>query len=93
MTRPKARGRLLGSHRDLRGAYEEHDKATKKLVCIRLLYANDCRDARREAGVSLRAWARELELSAPYISDFERGNRWSDRIADRYYKRFGGNHA
>jgi transcriptional regulator with XRE-family HTH domain len=33
------------------------------------------RQAREEAGVSLRAMAREVRLSPPYVSDLERGNR------------------
>jgi transcriptional regulator with XRE-family HTH domain len=33
------------------------------------------RQAREEAGVSLRAMAREVGLSPPYVSDLERGNR------------------
>jgi transcriptional regulator with XRE-family HTH domain len=33
------------------------------------------RHAREEAGVSLRAVAREVGYSAPYVSDLERGNR------------------
>ena len=33
------------------------------------------RDARQKAGMSLRAAARALGISAPYLSDMERGRR------------------
>lgn len=39
--------------------------------------------AEREAkGISLRDLARALDISPSFLSEFERGSRWSDRIAD-----------
>lgn len=43
------------------------------------------REARLKAGLSLRAMARRLGLSAPFISDLERGRRsWDEGRVERY---------
>jgi predicted transcriptional regulator len=39
-------------------------------------FARECRE---KAGLSLRALAKRMGISAPFLSDLERGNRqWSD---------------
>lgn len=40
---------------------------------------------RTEAHITLRAWARQLKLSAPYISDIERGHRACTGAILRHY--------
>jgi len=43
------------------------------------------RKLREKTGISLRAFARILKLSAPYVSDLELGQRgWSDDMQARY---------
>lgn len=45
------------------------------------------RHAREQAGISLRAVAREVGFSAPYVSDLERGNRdLSPSMLDQFEK-------
>lgn len=42
---------------------------------------------REVAGVSLRELARTMGVSAPYLSDLERGRRnWTEELEDRYVK-------
>lgn len=43
------------------------------------------RDARESAGVSLREMSRRLGISAPYLSDLERGNR---ALSEEWVRRF-----
>jgi predicted transcriptional regulator len=43
------------------------------------------RKERLKAGVSLREVARQMGISAAYLSDLERGNRnWTRALANRY---------
>lgn len=45
----------------------------------------ELRKARESAGMSLRDMATALKLSAPYLSDLERGNRgWSTELIARF---------
>lgn len=45
-------------------------------------YARECRE---KAGISLRELARRMKVSAPFLSDLERGNRqWSDSVAGKW---------
>jgi transcriptional regulator with XRE-family HTH domain len=43
------------------------------------------RKERTQKRISLREMARRLKISAPYLSDLERGNRnWSEELAGKY---------
>jgi predicted transcriptional regulator len=45
-------------------------------------FARKCRE---EAGVSLRTLAKRMGVSAPFLSDLERGNRqWSDALCGKW---------
>lgn len=45
------------------------------------------RHLREKRGISLREMGKRLKLSAPYISDLERGNRnWTQDRIDRFEK-------
>ena len=63
-------------------------RATKCRVCGGRTEEIDgacLREARIEAGISLREMARRLKLSAPYLSDIERNHRAApDRVVQRY---------
>lgn len=49
--------------------------------------ADDLRKQRVRRGVSLRFVADKLGISAPYLSDLERGNRaWSDEMIAAFKK-------
>lgn len=47
----------------------------------RLRFGEAARERRLAAGIGLREMARSLGISAMMLSDFERGRRWSDKIA------------
>lgn len=43
------------------------------------------REGRKKAKLSLREIARRLNLSAPFVSDLERGRRnWTESLAEQY---------
>lgn len=43
------------------------------------------RVARKKSKLSLREMARRLKLTAPYVSDLERGRRnWTEEMAERF---------
>lgn len=43
------------------------------------------RELRTSAGISLRALAKDMGISAPFLSDLERGNRqWSASTAEKW---------
>ncbi len=45
------------------------------------------REAREKQGISLRGFAKRLKVSAPFLSDVERGNRYpSDEILEKFAK-------
>lgn len=45
------------------------------------------RETRKGLGISLRALAKELDVSAAYLSDLERGRRnWTEELETRYIK-------
>lgn len=51
----------------------------------------ELRQLRVAAGLTLRAVARELGLSAPYICDLEHGRRrWSPELKQRYLRAVAG---
>ncbi len=48
------------------------------------------RQARTATGLSLREVARRMSVSAPYLSDLERGRRaWNENRAQRYVEALG----
>ena len=49
------------------------------------------RDARKQAGISLRDAAKWLDISAPYLSDLELGRRncWTQDYVDRLITLYG----
>jgi predicted transcriptional regulator len=53
----------------------EPERLHRETVVIERVNPAWLRWKRETAGVSLRSVARRLDLSAPYISDIERGNR------------------
>lgn len=51
------------------------------------IVGRDCRNWRLSDRVSLRALAKELKVSAPYLSDLELGRRnWSSELIGRYFE-------
>lgn len=45
------------------------------------------RRLREEAGIALKEAARRMDISAPYLSDLERGNRfWNEALRDKFLK-------
>lgn len=49
--------------------------------------AKDMRELRNESGFSLRYVAYAMGISAPYLSDLERGNRpWNDEVMESFKK-------
>jgi transcriptional regulator with XRE-family HTH domain len=45
------------------------------------------RNMRKETGISLREVARRMNITPPYLSDLERGNRtWTDELCERFQK-------
>lgn len=56
-----------------------------------LIPYQELRRARQDAGLSLREMARRACLSAPYLSDVERGNRRvTRRVAEAYARAIDG---
>ena len=72
-------------------------KTILKIKCIKILQIQHketgatARLEREKSNISLRNLAKEMGISAPYLSDLERGNRnWSVKIARRYEKALKG---
>lgn len=66
-------------------------KTILKIECIKTLVirhgetGTNARTERTIRGVSLRGLARKMKISAPYLSDLERGKRnWTIKIARRF---------
>jgi predicted transcriptional regulator len=56
---------------------EEHQTTEGRVHLARLRYGETLRSVRRDAGISLRAFAKQLGCSPAMLSDLERGRRWS----------------
>lgn len=54
------------------------------MVIDHVATGNDVRGERESRGKSLRLVAREVGISAPYLSDLERGRRnWTEELFDK----------
>lgn len=59
---------------------DHNDDVDSRLAMIRV--GDSLRLARGRAGITLRALARQLDLSAPFLSDLEHGRRRMPRPAE-----------